>query len=258
MLTKADIKLISALAKTKSRQELGLFVCEGHKLIREMLGVFPCKLLVTTPEQFELIQDFTKQLTKPYQIQRTELVDVHFDFKKISTMTSPQPMLALFVLPQVPPSFAAEHDQDLALLLDDVQDPGNVGTIIRTADWFGIRKIYMTQGCADAYAPKVIQATMGALSRVQVYRLQELEALHKHYSGAIYGTFLHGDSLYSCDKPQGRALLVLGNEGNGISADVERMVDRRITIPCLATGSQGAESLNVAIAAAICMSEFRR
>ena len=161
MLTKADIKLINALSKRKGRQEYNLFVCEGHKIIREMIGAFTCKLLVAEAGQYALLQDELEQLPASYRPQRIELVDAGFDFKKISSMTSPQPILALFEIPEESDECSASSE-DIALLLDDVQDPGNVGTIIRTADWFGVRTVYLTAGCADPYSSKVIQATMGA------------------------------------------------------------------------------------------------
>ena len=255
MLTKADIKLINALSKRKGRQEYNLFVCEGHKIIREMIGAFTCKLLVAEAGQYALLRDELEQLPSAYRPQRIELVDVGFDFKKISSMTSPQPILALFEIPEESDECSASSE-DIALLLDDVQDPGNVGTIIRTADWFGVRTVYLTAGCADPYSSKVIQATMGALGRVQVKRLRDLSALQALYAGAIYGTFLEGENIYETDLTNRPALLVLGNEGNGIGDTVAAIVDKKLTIPCLAEGSRGAESLNVGIAAAICMSEL--
>lgn len=255
MLTKADIKLINALSKRKGRQEYNLFVCEGHKIIREMIGAFTCKLLVAEAGQYALLRDELEQLPSAYRPQRLELVDAGFDFKKISSMTSPQPILALFEIPEESDECSASSE-DIALLLDDVQDPGNVGTIIRSADWFGIRTVYLTAGCADPYSSKVIQATMGALGRVQVKRLRDLTALQALYAGAIYGTFLEGENIYKTDLTNRPALLVLGNEGNGIGDTVAAIVDKKLTIPCLAEGSRGAESLNVGIAAAICMSEL--
>lgn len=255
MLTKADIKLINALSKRKGRQEYNLFVCEGHKIIREMIGAFTCKLLVAEAGQYALLRDELEQLPSAYRPQRIELVDAGFDFKKISSMTSPQPILALFEIPEESDECSASSE-DITLLLDDVQDPGNVGTIIRTADWFGVRIVYLTAGCADPYSSKVIQATMGALGRVQVKRLRDLTALQALYAGAIYGTFLEGENIYETDLTNRPALLVLGNEGNGIGDTVASIVDKKLTIPCLAEGSRGAESLNVGIAAAICMSEL--
>ena len=255
MLTKADIKLINALSKRKGRQEYNLFVCEGHKIIREMIGAFTCKLLVAEAGQYALLRDELEQLPSAYRPQRIELVDAGFEFKKISSMTSPQPILALFEIPEESDECSVSSE-DMALLLDDVQDPGNVGTIIRTADWFGVRTVYLTAGCADPYSSKVIQATMGALGRVQVKRLCDLSALQALYAGAIYGTFLEGENIYETDLTNRPALLVLGNEGNGIGDTVTSIVDKKLTIPCLAEGSRGAESLNVGIAAAICMSEL--
>ncbi len=258
MLTKAEQKQIQDLQRSRERQRLGLFVCEGHKLIGDMLGAYACSLLVATRETYQLIKERLEHLPLDLRPKRTELVEDDFDFKRISSLTTPQAMLALFVLPQ-----EREHlttAQGLTLLLDDVQDPGNVGTIIRTADWFGVRDLYLTSASADPYSPKVLQATMGAMSRVRVHRLKDTEAFLKGYTGEILGTFLGGENLYTLEPSEVPCprLLVLGNEGKGISRLVADYTTRRITIPAYSPATTGSESLNVSIAAAICLSELRR
>ncbi len=259
MLTKAEIKQIKELQQSRARQELGLFVTEGHKLSGDMLGAYPCRLLITTESNRYILQDKLRELAPQWQPQRIEVLPESFDFTRLSAQRSPQGVLAVFALPQ-DTALPALDEQGLILLLDDVQDPGNVGTIIRTADWFGIRSVLLTPACADPYSPKVLQASMGAMSRVGVYRLSDTESFLQKYQGEILGTFLGGTNLYSLPpKPhKSPRLLVLGNEGQGISPKIERYVSERITIPAYTPSTTGTESLNVAVAAAICISELRQ
>ncbi|MDY3089671.1 MAG: RNA methyltransferase [Porphyromonas sp.] len=258
MLTKAELKQIHDLQRSRERQRLGLFVCEGHKLIGDMLGAYICKLLIAERSTYETLRMRIQTLPPAYRPERIELVESSFDFGRISSLRTPQPVLAVFALPegleQLP------EPRGLALLLDDVQDPGNVGTLLRTADWFGLSAVYLSPASADPYSPKVLQATMGAMSRLRVIRLSDTEAFLRSYPGEILGTFLSGDDLYTLPPADSIAprLLVLGNEGNGISSVVASHVTQRITIPAYAPAATGSESLNVAIAGAICISELRR
>lgn len=258
MLSKADIKHITALHRAKERHRAGLFLAEGYKLVGDMLPAYRCKLLVLSSEAYELMREGLQELSPEFRPERVACVEANFDFRRISTQVSPQPVLALFHLPT--PTAIQAPESGLALLLDEVQDPGNVGTIIRTADWFGIRQVYLTSGCADAFAPKVLQATMGALSRVRVQRLSEVEDLLADFRGEVLGAFLEGESIYSLAKPKydNPCLLVVGNEGRGISAEVAGYISRRITIPAYDPDNKGSESLNVAVATAICLSELRK
>lgn len=178
------------------------------------------------------------------------------EIERMSQQQSPQPVLAVFEIPHIAPY---RYDGELTLALDAVQDPGNLGTIIRLADWFGIRHILAGPGTADAFQPKVVQATMGALARVNVHRTDSLaEALRK--SGApVIGTFLNGSDLYS--QPPAldpRPVVVMGNEGNGISPEIAACVTVRVRIPSFPPGSSTSESLNVAMATGIIISEFSR
>lgn len=259
MLTKREIDDIRALRESRERERQGLFVIEGIRLVRDMLGSLPCQLLVVSSDLEAELRPTLEALPSPLRPRRLEVVPGSFDFARISTQRSPQPALALMSLPRgegMPLS-----PRGLALLLDRVQDPGNVGTIIRTADWMGVRDLYLTAGCADPYAPKVVQSTMGALSRVRLHRLGgDGTGLLSGYSGAVLGTFLNGDNIYKADLSLeaigSDALLVVGNEGSGIAPALEALCTHRLTIP--AYGPTGAESLNVAIATSLCLAEIRR
>lgn len=258
MLTKSEIKQIKDLQRSRCRAEQGLFVCEGPKLSGDMLGAYPCRLLVATKANYCQVLDKIKTLPLHLCPQRTELVDESFDFTRLSGLKSPQALVAVFELPQGEGEVAMPTG--LSLLLDDVQDPGNVGTLIRTADWFGLECIYLTPACADPFSPKVLQATMGAMSHVRVVRLSDTEQFLRRYEGEVLATFLEGESLYELE-PRSESdarLLVLGNEGKGISPLVTEYITKRITIPPYKQSSKGSDSLNVAIAGAVCLGELRR
>ena len=226
MISKARIKFIHSLEKKKYRQTEGLFVAEGPKVIEEL-----CKIC------------------SPVEIYEGE------DAAKASFLQHPQGLLALF------PTDIHKHIQpqsNLKLMLDCVQDPGNLGTIIRIADWFGIDHIYCSMECADAFSPKVVQATMGSLARVKTEycNLGEiLDSLPNDYP--VYGTLLDGDNIYKADLTE-HGIIIMGNEGNGISEEIRKKISRKLLIPNYPEGRPTAESLNVAIATAIVCAEFRR
>ncbi|MBR5706497.1 MAG: RNA methyltransferase [Bacteroidaceae bacterium] len=249
MLSKNDIKNIKSLEQKKFRDEKGLFVAEGHKLVGELLGVFKCVLVAGTQEWITS--------RKGIPAQRVETVTAD-ELKRASLLRAPQDVLAVFCIPNNTASLSQAASKKLVLALDDVQDPGNLGTIVRIADWFGIRDIFCSKGTADIYNPKAIQATMGAISRVRLYYTdlsKELSALP--HSTPIYGTYLNGDTIYDTELSQ-EGVIIMGNEGNGISAQVGKVVNRRLYIPNWPAGATTSESLNVAIATAIVCSEFRR
>lgn len=261
MLTKRDIEYIRSLHKAKGRAEAGQFIAEGVRLVHDSLGAFGCALLIYTDEHAELLQPALKRLPLEMRPRRIEVADRPLDLKRLSTQQTPQSVIAVFDLPQPIP--IAQAHQGLCLLLDHVQDPGNVGTIIRTADWFGVRDVVLTLGCADPFSPKVVQSTMGALSRVHIHRLEDDGvAFASSYPGHIMGALLDGDNIYTTSLPHYHSdvprLLIVGNEGNGISPSLVPYIAQRLTIPCLATEGTGAESLNVGIATAICLSELCR
>ena len=235
MITKSEIKEIRSLAQKKFRDETGLFVVEGEKLVAEALQ-----------SDFEVVKVF-----------RTEEIGEE-NMARISLLTHPSPALAIVRKPAetelIPPT------DELVLALDSLRDPGNVGTILRIADWFGIRTILSSPDTVEIYNPKVVQATMGAIFRVRVKvcPLPETLAALRKQGVPVFGTFLHGVSLYEAPLAQA-GVIVLGSERDGISPEVETTVTERLTIPPYpADQPSGAESLNVATAAAIVCGEFRR
>lgn len=236
MISKNQQKLIRGLELKKFRRREQLFVAEGPKVVGDLLkaGYTPQALFSTTE------QPGAQLVTED-------------ELRRISFLQHPQQVLALFPLPE--PELEQPQPGSLYLALDGVQDPGNLGTIIRLADWFGIGTIYCSEDTADAWAPKVVQATMGSIARVKVI-YTNLGELLDNTTLPIYGTLLDGNDIYQ-EKLTAEGIIVMGNEGNGISADIRQKVNRRLLIPSFHRGDT-AESLNVAIATAITCSEFRR
>ena len=248
MLSKAKIKLIRSLENKKDRRATGLFLAEGGKIIEDMAPYLNCKMLAATEKWLALHPD----------IKAGETVAASSgEIERASLMQSPQDVVAVFEMPRH--EYSPEKLKGkLVIALDGVQDPGNLGTIVRTADWFGIETVLCSAGCADIYNPKCVQATMGALARVKLHYTSLtdcIEALNAHTS--VYGTFLKGDNLYT-QKLSSNGLIVMGNEGNGISPDVEKLINRRLYIPNYPMERSTSESLNVAMATAIVCAEFRR
>lgn len=248
MLSKSKIKLITSLAHKKYRDETGLFVAEGVKLINDLSTAFHCELLLYTPQREIEVR----------HIQADERIPVEEkELHKISAQKSPQGMLAVFRKKTPVRITATALSGQLCLALDDIQDPGNLGTIIRIADWFGIKHIFCSTATADAFNPKTVQATMGALSRVELHYVNLPEFLSEMKDIPVYGTFLDGTDLYTRDlTPNG--IIVMGNEGNGISPEIAQLVTDRLLIPNYPKDTATSESLNVAVATAIVCGEFRR
>jgi len=247
MISKNKLKVILSLSQKKIRDELGLFVAEGTKLVLDLIPTFKLKECYATKEW--LAENSEKQ---PKNVQEISFEDL----KKISNQKSPQGIIALFEKPIY--RIEEANHQQLTIALDDIQDPGNLGTIIRIADWFGIRTIICSLLTADAFGPKTVQSTMGALARVNVY-YTDLEHYLKSLPSEvpIYGTFMEGESIYT-EKLTENGLIVMGNEGNGISPAISKLVNRRLTIPNYPKNEATSESLNVAVATSIVCSEFRR
>jgi RNA methyltransferase, TrmH family len=245
MLSKNKIQLIRSLRSKKKRNELGLFIVEGSKSVDEMLLYFPCRMLLHT-------HDYNTMCKVEFQ----QEVSIN-ELKNISLLEEPQQVLGVFEIPRREWSNNYLHSQ-LVLALDAIQDPGNLGTIIRIADWFGIKHILCSHGTVDVYNPKTIQATMGAISRVYVYTV-DLVSLFKELPGnyPVYGTFVDGDNIYT-QQLQQEGIIIMGNEGNGISNQIEELVSQRISIPSYPPNELTSESLNVAMATAIICAEFRR
>lgn len=247
MISKNKIKYIRSLELKKNRNKEGKFVAEGFKVVDDLLALQPADLIVATQEW----------LHGKHLAAQTEVIEVtEEELKKVSFLQHPQQVLAVFR--QAQDGDFSINTQELSLALDGVQDPGNLGTIIRIADWFGITHIYCSQDTADVYNPKVVQATMGSIARVKVEYgnlLGLVESLPADVP--VYGTLLDGDNIYQ-QQLENRGLIVMGNEGKGISPALAKKVNRRLLIPNFPEGRATADSLNVAIATAITCSEFRR
>ncbi len=247
MISKNKIKYIRSLELKKNRNKEGKFVAEGFKVVDDLLALQPADQIVATGEW----------LRGKHFGAETEVIEVtDEELKKVSFLQHPQQVLAVFK--QATSGDYSINTSELSLALDGVQDPGNLGTIIRIADWFGITHIYCSQDTADVYNPKVVQATMGSIARVKVEYgdlLGLVESLPADVP--VYGTLLDGDNIYQ-QKLENRGLIVMGNEGKGISPDLSKKVNHKLLIPNFPEGRATADSLNVAIATAITCSEFRR
>lgn len=247
MLSKNKIKYLRSLELKKNRKEERVFIAENHKLVGDLLGHFRCRLLVATRDWLEV---------NP-KVSADEVIEVtQEELSRASLLKTPQEVLAVFEQPHY--DFQPEVIRtSLCLALDDVQDPGNLGTIIRIADWFGIEHIFCSNGTVDVYNPKTVQATMGALARVKLHYCHLPELISGLENVPIFGTFLDGKNMYQEElSPSG--LIVMGNEGNGISEEVGKLINRRLYIPNYPQERETSESLNVAVATSIVCAEFRR
>jgi TrmH family RNA methyltransferase len=240
MVSKNQIKLITALHQKKYRQANKMFFAEGAKVIHELLqSNFELVHLYQTEALFEGVPDELK----------TSIGES--DLKKISALTKSNNCLALFKIPDPLPI----QQRGIILALDDIRDPGNLGTILRLCDWFGIEQVVCSKETVDLYNPKVVQATMGSLSRVNV-NYADLHEFIKKCDLPVFGTFMDGKNIYNEDLPS-NAIVIMGNEANGISESIEKLATSRISIPRFGKLQQ-TESLNVATATAIVLSEFCR
>ena len=281
MISKSQQKLIRSLEQKKYRQREGLFVAEGPKVVGDLLRRMPPRVIFATSQWVEqhsadgfgqipasqipanqiLSSQIHTRQTLSNQIHEISLSEL----QHVSFLQHPQQVLALFPLPEqaadaaMQPSVLQLPARELVLALDGIQDPGNLGTIIRLADWFGIGTILCSTDTADAWSPKVVQATMGSIARVHIiyYDLNEwLSALPSDVP--VYGTMLNGTDMYRQSLTQ-HGVIIMGNEGNGISEQVAARVSHKLLIPNFSlTPDDTAESLNVAIATAITCAEFRR
>jgi TrmH family RNA methyltransferase len=252
MLSKNKIKFIHSLNRKKTRENEKLFLVEGNKLVLEAISSkLPLKLLVATPDFYELTELDCNLAEEVIECSAEEL-------KKASMLQTPQQAMAVVHMPNNVLRINQLTNQ-LSIALDFIQDPGNLGTIIRMADWFGIEHLLCSTDTVDCYNPKVIQASMGAILRVNVHYIDLEEWLEKanQVQLPVYGTFLEGENIYQSSLSN-KGILVMGNEGNGISPAITRKIEHKIHIPSFATNGDGSESLNVATATAICCSEFKR
>jgi len=250
MLSKNKQKLITSLARKKYRDQEQLFVAEGHKLVSDLLATsLKCKILIATDEWLSSYNNHHSKITEVISANLPEI-------KKVSSLKSTPPVIAIFEQPLVEINYN-QLSSKLSLFLDDIQDPGNLGTIVRMADWFGIENIFCTQGCADIYNSKTVQSTMGAIARVNIKYVDTEEFFTSIDKLEVYGTFLEGDNLYETNL-EASGIIVMGNEGKGISKEVEKYVTTKLNIPNYPANSPTSESLNVAVATAITCAEFRR
>lgn len=249
MLSKNKIKYIHSLELKKNRTREQRFVAEGHKVVGDLLQLRSADILIATPQWLHG-KDIAPQ---------TEVIEVSEDeLRKVSFLQHPQQVMGVFPMPAERQPAPHPTETELTLALDGVQDPGNLGTIIRIADWFGIDRIYCSPDTADAYNPKVVQATMGSIARVDVVYTDLGVLLDTLPTGfPVYGTFLDGTDIYRETLTAG-GIIVMGNEGKGISPTLASRINRRLLIPNYPPERPTADSLNVAMATALTCAEFRR
>lgn len=246
-LSKNRIKYIHSLELKKNRKADKVFLAEGPKLVGDLLGHFPCHFLIATSEW----------LAKNKHLPVDDVTEVsEEDLSRASLLKTPQQVLAVFRQPEEETD-ASVISHSLCLALDDVQDPGNLGTIIRLADWFGIEHIFCSPNTVDVYNPKTVQATMGGIARVKLHYTPLPELIRSLNGIPVYGTFLDGKNMYS-EPLSSYGLIVMGNEGKGIGKEVEQLINRKLYIPNYPAERETSESLNVAIATAVVCAEFRR
>lgn len=250
MLSKNTIKFINSLQRKKNRNINNLFIVEGEKMVKELIN-----------SELEIDKIFFTKHWEENINQENLIAEIitENELKKISSLKTPNNALAIVKIPDYKIDIN-EIKNELSIVLDDLQDPGNLGTIIRTADWFGIKNIICSQNSADVYNPKVVQATMGAIARVKVHYVDIEEFLaNSHFSDnfKIYGTFLNGNNLNET-KLNDKGLIIMGNESQGISKNIERFVTEKLFIPNYPANWKTSESLNVSTATAIVCYEFRR
>ena len=234
MISKQELKFVRSLSQKKFRDENLMFIIEGEKMLIEAEKSGATILKIYLKDQIG--------------------VD---NMEKISQLSSPPPVLAVVKMPDSS-SLLPPNPEKLQLAIDNIKDPGNLGTIIRIADWFGIDDIYLSSESVEVYNPKCVQSTMGALFRVRVHYVNLSKLIENCFkSMPVYGTFLGSPSIYDVNL-EPRGIIVMGSESDGISTEVQRFIKNKITIPPFPSDSKRSESLNVAVATAVVCSEFRR
>lgn len=254
MLGKNRIKHLNSLKIKKYRDESGEFIAEGNKLVNDILAsAFNVKLLIAT-------ENWLKSSSSQLINYACEIAEVKkSEIERFSLLKNPPEVAVVVEIPK----FSVNKKRilnDISLVLDTIQDPGNMGTIIRIADWFGIKNIFCTENTVDVYNPKVIQATMGSITRVEVYYPDVIELLEKYSKNKnfpVYGTFLTGKNIYTYPLSK-KGFIILGNEGSGIAKEYLKYITEKIFIPSFPGNASCSESLNVSVAAGIICSEFRR
>lgn len=249
-LSKNKIKYIRSLKDKKNRLESGVFVAEGVKLVLDLINNnMPCQFVTALPEVVEAYPEL-----KSFELHIASAEEL----QKASALKTPPSIIGVFYMPKFDIE-SIKFDNNLTLVLDDIQDPGNLGTILRIADWFGIEDIVCSENTVDVYNSKTVQATMGAIARVKTHYTNLVSFLKSHSHLPVYGTFLKGNNIYTQPNLSNHGFIVMGNEGNGISPEVSNLVREKLFIPSFPSEREStSESLNVAVAAAVICSEFRR
>ena len=246
MFSKTHTKYIQSLHHKKFRDEFGVFIAEGTKVVMELLDSreFVCKEIFALPEWIKA----NVNITMKYSI--GAVVEVKdFELEKISTLSTPNKVLAIFEKKKE--LSIANFRNKITLVLDTIQDPGNLGTIIRIADWFGLDNIICSVGCADMYSPKVVQSTMGSLARINIIYTDITEWINEHADIMIYAATMHGKDVRTLLKIK-EGIIIIGNEGKGINEELLSLAKENITIPKIGE----AESLNAAVATGIILSHI--
>ncbi len=250
ILTNNICKTVKSLDQRKFRKKEMAFKAEGSKCVSDTLGHFRLRSLFATAdwlaEHSGLIVDVDSEAI--YECKRGDII-------KMSSLSTPSDVIAVYDIPESDFS-AVDANSNLILALDTIQDPGNLGTIIRVADWFGVRNIICSNETADCFSPKTIQSTMGSISRVRLHYGNLPEMIASLECDRIYGTFLDGKTITDCQLSE-HGIIIIGNEGNGISAEVGETVTHRLLIPSYPPGEPTGESLNAAVATAITLAKFR-
>lgn len=246
-LSKNKIKYIQSLKDKKNRSISNTFVAEGEKIVLDLLQSCKCELVAGLTH---IVNNIDKSLA-------SEIITASSDeLKKATHLKSAPPIIGVFHKPNINED-SIDFTSGLHIILDGVQDPGNLGTIVRVADWFGIKNIICSENTVDIYNPKVVQSTMGAVARINTIYTDLRSFLHKHSQVPVYGTYLEGNNIYK-ENLSNNGFIIMGSEGKGISPHLEEMVTNKLFIPNFPADQDTSESLNVAVATAIICSEFRR
>lgn len=248
-ISKSKLALLNSLKQKKVRNKQRLFVVEGEKCVLECLGSFTLKFIAAYPLWLKRnLSEFLFDGNDIFTISESEM-------KKISSFSTPSPVVACFLLPDNP-SMPDKID-GYELMLDGIQDPGNLGTIIRTADWFGLKRIFASKTTADCFSAKTVQSSMGSIGRIEVIYCDLLEIANKFPLMPLIGLTLSGENIYNVNLPS-CGFVVMGNEGNGISREMNKNISIPLSIPRFSEDGDGPESLNVSVATAIALSEIKR
>lgn len=250
-LSKSMVSRVALLRHKKYRKEYGVFTAEGVKCVKDLADQMKLRNLILLADEWHYLSDAYSNIDK-----RIICMATAEQMKKMSQMSTPPSVIGVFELPDY--SLESENiDDSLALMLDGVQDPGNVGTIIRIADWFGVKNVICSIDCADVWSSKAVQATMGALARVRVVYTNLSQVIDSHPALPVCGLLLEGKSIYGAKLPK-KGFIVMGSEGHGVSDEVRKRLSLSLLIPSYPPGEATSESLNVGAATAITLAEFRR